>query len=338
MMKIRCALRVPVVVGLMVMLITFMSVYASPAAAQKAKPETNKLNIGLAVAALSYLTCWVADQKGFLKEEGITDVKILAFKGDADTLQALTGGTVDMSISSLTGLLISIMSGQKFKAVWGGFNQPYFDWYAQPKFKSIAETKGGRYAVTKYGALTDFLTRYALRTAGLDPEKDVKILQLGGSPQSLAAMEAGQIECTILSAPSTYIAAEKGFVKLMSQKEHIAPDWPLHVVFGKEEYIAKNPNTVKAFLRANGKAVEWIKANHEEAAQIASKTTKFKVEYCRKFIDEQGDYWFADGRLPGKGMKVFWELAIQAGDVTEVWPENRWLDDTFLKTQNQWRK
>jgi hypothetical protein len=37
-------------------------------------------------------------------------------------------------------------------------------------------------------------------------------------------------------------------------------------------------------------------------------------------------------------MKVFWELAIQAGDVTEVWPENRWLDDTFLKTQNQWRK
>jgi NitT/TauT family transport system substrate-binding protein len=338
MMKIRCALRVPVVVGFIVMVITFMSVYASPAGAQKAKPETSKLYIGLAVPALSYLPCWVADQKGFLKEEGITDVKILAFKGDADTLQALTGGTVDLSNSSLTGLVISIKSGQKFKAVWGGYNQPYFDWYAQPKFKSIAETKGGRYAVTKYGALTDFLTRYALRTAGLDPEKDVKILQLGGSPQSLAAMEAGQIECTILSAPSTYIAAEKGFVKLMSQKEYIAPDWPLHVIFGKEEYIAKNPNTVRAFLRANGKAVEWIKANHEEAAQIASKTAKFKIEYCRKFIDELRDYWAADGRLPGKGMKVFWELAIQAGDVTEVWPENRWLDDTFLKTQNQWRK
>ena len=248
----------------------------NPAAAQKAKPETNKLYVGLAVPSLSYLPCWVADQKGFLKEEGITDVKVLAFKGDADVLQALAGGTVDLSVSSVPGLVESIKSGQKFKAIWGGFNQPYFEWYALPKFKSIAATKGGRYAVTKYGALTDFLTRYAVRAAGLDPEKDIKILQLGGSPQSLAAMEAGQIEASILSAPNTYIAAEKGFVKLMSQKDYIAPDWPLHVVFAKEEYIAKNPNTIKAYLRAQGRAIDWIKANPEEAAQIAKQNDKIQ--------------------------------------------------------------
>ncbi|MBI5441793.1 MAG: ABC transporter substrate-binding protein [Deltaproteobacteria bacterium] len=313
--------------------------FPTPArAAERARPESTKLSVGLAVPALSYLPCWVADQKGFLKEEGITDVKVLAFRGDADVLQALTGGTIDVSVSSLTGLVTSIKSGQKFKGVWAGYNQPYFEWYANPKFKSIAETKGGRYAVTKYGALTDFLTRYALRKAGLDPEKDVKILQLGGSPQSLAAMEAGQIEATILSAPSTYIAAEKGFVKIMDQNEYIAPDWPLHVIFAKEEYLAAHPNTIKAFLRANGRAMEWIRANPEEAAQIASKVTKFKVEHCRTFIKEWKDFWFADGRLPDKGMKVFWELAMQAGDVTEPWPNSRWLDGSYMATQNQWRK
>ena len=206
-----------------------------------------------------------------------------------------------------------------------------------PKFKSIAATKGGRYAVTKYGALTDFLTRYAVRAAGLDPEKDIKILQLGGSPQSLAAMEAGQIEASILSAPNTYIAAEKGFVKLMSQKDYIAPDWPLHVVFAKEEYIAKYPNTIKAYLRAQGRAIDWIKANPEEAAQIGNKMTKFKIEYCRKFIDEYKDWWDTDGRIAQKGMKVLWEIAVQAGDVTEPWPDNKWLDASFLKTQSQWR-
>ena len=311
---------------------------AAGAAEGMGKPESNKLNLGLAVPALSYLPCWVAEQKGFLKEEGITEVKVLAFRGDADVLQALTGGTVDLSVSSLTGLVTSIKSGQKFKAVWAGFNQPYFDWYANPKFKSIAETKGGRYAVTKYGALTDFLTRYALRKAGLDPEKDVKILQLGGSPQSLAAMEAGQLEATILSAPSTYIAQDKGFVKIMDQKDYIAPDWPLHVVFAKEDYIAGNPNTIKAYLKANGRAIEWIRANREEAAQIASKMTKFKIEYCRKFVDEWESYWAVDGALPDKGMKVYWELAILSGDVTEPWPNSRWLDPTFMSTQGQWRK
>jgi NitT/TauT family transport system substrate-binding protein len=339
-MRQRVMRGIAMIFGLFIICTLFLGPSFSPAEAQpaKLKPETSKLSIGLAVPALSYLTCWVADEKGFLKQEGITDVKVLAFRGDADALQALTAGTVDISVSSLTGLVESIKSGQKFKAVWGGFNQPYFDWYALPKFKSIAETKGGRYAVTKYGALTDFLTRYALRAAGLDPEKDVKILQLGGSPQSLAAMEAGQLEASILSAPSTYIAAEKGFVKLMSQKDYIAPDWPLHVVFAKEEYIARNPNTIKAFLKANGKAVDWIRANPEEAAQIANKITKFKMEYCRKFIDEFQDWWTANGSLPQKGMKVFWEISIQSGDVTEAWPESRWLDPTFLRTQDQWRK
>lgn len=252
---------------------------ADPAA--KDKLESTKLNIGLPVPSISFLPVWVADQNGFLKKEGFTDVKVLAFKGDADVVQALAAGTVDLNVASLTGVVTTIEAGQKFKAIWAGYNMPYFDWYALPKFKSIAETRGGRYAVSKYGALTDSLTRYALRSAGLDPEKDVKILQLGGSTQSLAALDAGQIDASILSSPQTYIAAEKGYVKLMSQKTQIAPDWPTHVVNGKEDFIAKNPNRIKAFLRATGKAMEWIKANPDEAAKAANKQMKFKVEYCR---------------------------------------------------------
>ena len=327
------------------LIILFMCVmcvllYGNPdaAPAAKVKPEMTRINIGLPVPAISFLPTWAADQKGFFKEEGITEVKILAFRGDADVIQALAAGSVDINVASLNGLITTISSGQKFRAVWSGYNMPYFDWYAQPKFKSIAETKGGRYAVTKYGALTDFLTRYALRNAGLDPEKDVKILQLGGSPQGLSAMEAGQIEATILSPPSTQMAVEKGFIRLMSQKEHIAPDWPIHVVYAKEEFISKNPNTIKAFLRATGKAIEWIKTKPDEAAQLANKQLKFKLEHCRKTIDDIKDEWYADGRQPQKGMRIFWEIAVQAGEVTEPWPNNRWLDDAFLKTQDQWRK
>jgi NitT/TauT family transport system substrate-binding protein len=302
------------------------------------KPELTRVAIGLPVPAISFLPTWTADQKGLFKEEGITEVKILSFRGDADVVQALAAGSVDINIASLNGLITTINAGQKFKAVWAGYNMPYFEWYALPKFKSIAETKGGRYAVTKFGALTDFLTRYALRNAGLDPEKDVKILQLGGSPQSLAAMEAGQIEATILSPPSTQVAAEKGFVKLMSQKEHIAPDWPTHVVYAKEEYVTKYPNTMKAFLRATGKAIEWIQANPEEAAQLASKQLKFKLEHCRKTIGDIKGEWHSDGRQPQKGMKIFWEIAVQAGEVKEPWPDSKWLDDRFIKSQEQWRK
>ncbi len=302
------------------------------------KPEMTKLNIGIPVASISFLPAWVAEQKGFLKEEGIAEAKVLAFRGDADVLQALAAGTVDINIASLTGLVSAISSGQKFKAFWAGYNMPYFEWYALPKFKSIADTKGGRYSVSKYGSLTDSLTRYALRSAGLDPEKDVKILQLGGQVNALPAMEAGQIDAAIFPVPLSYMAAEKGFVKLMSQKEQIAPDWPTHVVYAKEDFISKNPNTIKAFIRATSKAIEWIKKNPDDASKIANKQLKFKVEYCRRAIDEIQSEWHPDGRLPQKGLKVFWQITVEAGDVKEPWPNSRWLDDSFIKTQNEWRK
>ena len=253
-------------------------------------------------------------------------------------MQALAAGSVDINIASLTGLVTTISSGQKFKAYWAGYNMPIFEWYAQTKYKSIAETKGGRYGVSKLGAMTDFLTRYALRRAGLDPEKDVNILQIGPDAQNLAALLSGQLDATILSIPFSYMAAEKGLVKLMSQKEQVSQDYPTHVVYAKEEFAAKNPNTIKALLRATGRAIEWIKANPDEAAQLASNQLKFNLEYCRKGIDAFREGWFSDGRLPKDGMKVFWGIAVEAGDVKEPWPDSKWLDPTFLKTQDQWRK
>jgi ABC-type nitrate/sulfonate/bicarbonate transport system substrate-binding protein len=123
----------------------------------------------------------------------------------------------------------------------------------------------------------------------------------------------------------------------MSQKD-LSRDYPTHVVYSKEDFIAKNPNTVRAYLRATTKAMEWIKANPDEAANVVNKQLKFKVEHARKAIDDLKDGWYPDGRLPLDGMKVFWQIAAQSGDVKEPWPNSKWLDEAFLKTQDQWRK
>jgi NitT/TauT family transport system substrate-binding protein len=330
-------LKTKTIILVLLHILVIAMVYPVEAASPAARPEIAELKIGVPDLDPAFLPNWAAEQRGFFKEEGITDVKVLVFKGNAPTVQALSGGTIDLCVASLIGLVNTIISGQKFKAFWAGYNMTDFAWYGQPKYKSIAETKGGRYAVSRFGSLTDFLTRYALRKAGLDPEKDVKILQLGGQAEFLAAMSSGQVDVAILSLPNVYIAAEKGFVQLMSQKD-LSRDYPTHVVYSKEDFIAKNPNTVRAYLRATTKAMEWIKANPDEAANVVNKQLKFKVEHARKAIDDLKDGWYPDGRLPLDGMKVFWQIAAQSGDVKEPWPNSKWLDEAFLKTQDQWRK
>jgi NitT/TauT family transport system substrate-binding protein len=301
------------------------------------KPEKTKLNIGLPAPSASLFPNYVADEKGFYKEEGFAESKVLAFQGNAPTVQALASGTIDLCVASLHGLINTINSGQPFRGFWGGYNMTIFEWYAQPKFKSIAEAKGARFGVSRYGSLTDSTTRYIIRKAGLDPEKDVSILQIGTGATMLAALESGQLDVGILEIPYNFVASQKGFVKLMSQKD-LAPDYPTHVAYAKESFITQGPNTIKAYLRATGKAMEWIKANREEAAKLMNKVLKSKLEECRPTIDYMADGWAPDGHLPREGMKVFWEIAVELGDAKEIWPENKWLDDRFIKTQDQWRK
>jgi NitT/TauT family transport system substrate-binding protein len=332
----KCVSKAVIFLSVLLALVTGIAPLVQ-AASPAIKPEISELKIGVPDLDPSFLPNWAAEQRGFFKEEGISDVKVLVFKGNGPTVQALSGGTIDLCVASLIGLVNTINAGQKFKAFWAGYNMTDWAWYGQAKYKSIAETKGGRYGISRFGSLTDFMTRYALRSGGLDPEKDVNILQLGGQAEFMAAMSSGQLDVAILSAPYTYMAAEKGYVKLMSQKD-FAADYPTHVIYTKEEWIGKNPNTIRAYLRATTRAMEWIKANPEEAANLVTKQLKFKIEHARKAIDDLKDGWYPDGRLPQDGMKVFWTIATQSGEVKEPWPNSKWLDDRFLKTQDQWRK
>jgi NitT/TauT family transport system substrate-binding protein len=324
---------------LFVMVVSFI-VWSLPptAVAGGVTPEKGKLIIGIPVPAASFFPTHAAEANGFFKEEGFTETKILAFRGNAPTVQALAAGTIDLCVASLHGLINTINSGQPFKGVWAGYTMPIFEWYSQTKYKSIAETKGASYGVSRYGSLTDSLTRYVLRKSGLDPEKDVKILPVGRSSTTLAALQSGRLDVGILSLPWTFTAAEKGLSKLLSQRDDIAPNYPTHIVYARKDFIAKNPNTIKAFLRATGRAMEWIKANPDKAAQLMSKKLKFRMKDSLPTLDYIKDGWHPDGRVPIEGMKVFWEISVRIGDVKAPWPDSKWLDESFLKTQAEWRK
>jgi NitT/TauT family transport system substrate-binding protein len=302
------------------------------------KPERTKLNLGLSASSASFFPNHVAERQGFFKEEGLSRVKIFTFKGNAPTVQALAGGTIDLCVASLHGLVNAITARQEFRAFWAGYNMTIFEWYAQPKFSSISDTRGGIYGVSKFGSLTDSLTRYILNKADLNPQRDVRILQSGNSGTIYSALKSGQLDVGILSSFWALKAKEDAFTMLLSQSKDIAPDYPTHVVYAKESFIEKNPNTLKAYIRATSRAMEWIKANPEEAAKMLEKQYKFDAKYSAATIDSLKDGWYPDGRLPKEGMKVFWEIAVSIGDAKEVWPNSNWLDDTFLKTQDQWRK
>lgn len=312
----------------------------SPSNGEKAntekKLEKTSLKIGLPLDTATFLPFYVAESKGFFKDEGL-DVEIFGFQGDAGVVQALAGDSVDISAASLTGLVKSIDSKQPFIAFWGGFNQSDFEWYS-PKITSMEAANGKTFGITSYGSLTDVLTRYAIKEAGLNPDKDVKILQAGGSAARIAAMESGQMDVSILATPFKFMAKDQGMNLLLSEREEISKTYPNHVVYSKQDFVKNNPETIKAMLRAIVKANEDIEKNPDDAAKVLVDKLKLEEKYAKLSVEDITPGFDKRGGIDQAGLEFFWKISVEAGDVDTPWEDEKWLDNSFIETQDEWLK
>lgn len=304
---------------------------ASPSAIEK-----THLNVGLVSTTATYLPLYVAVDQGLFAKEGL-QVDLLNFRGGSDLIKALVAGSIDVGVVSLAEVTAGIDAGQPLKAFYAGFNVPAFSWYAIPSIKTIAEAKGKRFGVTQYGSSTDFLTRYALVANGLDPAKDVQIVQGGDSPTRLAAMKAGQLDVNVLAAPDTFVAADQGYRKIFSQKD-LAPDYPYHTFCATEAFIRDHPNTLKALLRGHIRGLRLAKQDKELAERSLVKRVKMDPKYIEPTYQDFIGYLYEDGRLPSeKGLQVFFDMGIRAGRFKQRWPQEKYWTPVFADTYDQWK-
>jgi len=303
--------------------------------AQDKKPENPDLTIAVSVTDSTFLPIYLAEDAGLFKAEGLNP-KILSFHGGSDLTRAVVAQSVQIGLASPTSVLSAISAGQNVKVFFGGFNQAPFSWYAVPSIKTLAQAKGKRFGISRFGSATDALTRFAMVQAGLDPQKDATIIQTGGSSAALAAMETGQIDVGIFSIPSNFTAADRGY-NLIARQSDFMPDFPVQSFYAEVKYLDDNPQTVKAVLRAFIRSVALAKANKPLAVKVLAARTNLKPEYAARAYDQLIDGWREDGRLAtDQGMANFFKMAIASGDVDKPWPKEKYWDNRFMATTGQW--
>ena len=187
----------------------------------------------------------MTEAKGFFKDEGL-DVLLVLFNAGATNLQALVGGDVHIMGSAFVETIGGRAAGMDIKNFWGISNIMPFQLYSQPDFKSMKQAKGKRFAISRFGSLTDFLTRSSLRHFGVDA-KDVTILQIGSTPARFAALSAKGVDASLVWFPVTEIAKAQGYNKLLDLKE-VFPEWPYETFAAKESYLSKERDQVTKFL------------------------------------------------------------------------------------------
>ena len=245
--------------------------------------EKPKLTIGVGgKPLLYYLPLTIAETRGFFKEAGL-QVETNDFGGGSRALQALLGGSVDVVTGAYEHTIRMQTKGQDVRAVLELGRFPGIvlavkkDKAAQ--IRTPADLKGMKIGVTAPGSSTNFFVNFLMAKAGVNP-KDAAFIGVGTGLSAVAAIKRGEIDAIANLDPVVSKLETDGDVVIMADTRTEAGTRaifggsnPAAVVYLKNEFIEKNPNTTQAIVIAFHKALTWIAAaSPEEIAKAVPET------------------------------------------------------------------
>jgi NitT/TauT family transport system substrate-binding protein len=172
--------------------------------------EATKIAVGYSGISADQLVIWVAKDAGIFAKNNL-DVQPIYFSGGTTSVTALVSGDTPIIQASGPGIVSAGLAGADPIYVVGGIVSLDYWLMTQPEIKTAEQLKGGTIAVARFGGAADFVARYALARLGLNPGKDVTIVQTGSTPERLAAMETRRVSGSTLVPPATFLAQKKGF-------------------------------------------------------------------------------------------------------------------------------
>jgi ABC-type nitrate/sulfonate/bicarbonate transport system substrate-binding protein len=136
----------------------------------------------------------------------------------------------------------------------------------------IEELRGKTIGVTRVGTVTDFFTRVYLRQSGLVPDRDVMIRGMGGLPEIVAGLKAGQIEGGTFGFPSVLHAQAAGF-RVLVDYNTLGLRYPLSTVIVTEKLLRERESAIRRFLRAQIEGIHRFKTDPAFAMKVIGKYT-----------------------------------------------------------------
>lgn len=293
------------------------------------RPAAARVVVGLSSVNIAFLPVYVTQEKGFFRDEGL-DVIFVMFNAGATNIQALAGGDVQIMGSAFVETIGGRGSGiVDVKNFWGISNIMPFQLYSNANFKSMKDAKGKRFAISRFGSLTDYLTRATVQHFGINP-KEVTILQIGSTPARFAALEAGGVDASIVWFPVTEIAKAKGYNKLFDLKE-IYPQWPYETFAARETWLAKEKDQVLRFLRAYQRGVRHTLQNKDDAVKAIRKYVKMDPSMAPAGYDEYKESFPINGEIAEKPVAQVIQEEFDSGRIKRKFTIDELIDKSFMK-------
>ena len=154
--------------------------------------ETVKLRASVVAKTFGFGPVWVASRQGFFNQQKL-DVEVLLIRGSDVSTQALAGGSLQVSGASSDAPIAAFDRGLDMVIIGGIINGLSQSIMAGKNYKTYDDLRGATLGANSLTAGTAFAFRRVLKAKGLEYPRDYKLINVGGTPQALAALASGQI-------------------------------------------------------------------------------------------------------------------------------------------------
>src|SRR6266511_4700005 len=242
------------------MIAVFLDVHAPSALAAQAKPLI-KVVAGYGSTDGAVAPLWFAKETQLFEKRGL-DVVLVGMGTGSVSLRALIAKDLQIASLSGSGLVQAALQGADTVLIAALINGFVFKVFGAPEISSPAQLKGKKLGVSRYGATSDFAVRLALKKWGLNPDRDVSILQIGTSQDTVRAMQTKMLDAGVLSGTASLIARKAGFRELGDLAD-LGLHYPTSAIGTTKSYLQKNEALAKEFMLAYIEAGHDIKRNKE---------------------------------------------------------------------------
>jgi ABC-type nitrate/sulfonate/bicarbonate transport system substrate-binding protein len=306
----------------------FLGLFAlSPAYAQ----EPVKLRASVVAKTFGFGPLWVASRQGFFNQQRL-DVEVLLIRGSDVSTQALAGGSLQVSGASADAPIAAIDRGLDMVIVGGIINGLSQSIMAGKNFRTYDDLRGATLGANSLTAGTAFAFRRVLKAKGLEFPRDYKLINVGGTPQALAALASGQIAAAPLSLPVNYVAEEQGF-HTIGRFIDVIPQYQLSVYSVLRPWAEKNRAVMVRFMKAIAQSNRWIYANKDAAVDLLAKEMGLKREYARKgweFYTEKG-LWHPNGDVTLEGLGIVSQIYAEQNQLKIPPNPARFVEQSYLR-------
>jgi len=281
--------------------------------------QSSKLKVAYPTTVGSMGVLWVTKDAGLFDKHGL-NVEMIYIAGSSKIVQAMLAREIRISEIAIPAVIQANLAGADLVMLAGPNHRPGQKLMVKPEIKSREDLKGKKLGVTRFGTSDDFLLRYILTQWGIQPDREVALIQMGGSQEILAGLSSRGIDGGMISSPLNLRALKLGFQMLVDLSA-IGVDYQGAGVVTTRSYVREQPDIVRRYLRAYVEGLHRFKTDKDLSLRILAKYSRIAE---RDMLEETYNHYAVKvmPRVPYPTMKgirlVLDEIASRSPKAREI--------------------